>query len=140
MPSGTGMLFLPQREDRKIDWTLLVTQGEGRYVGTQLHVWNPRAGWWGEGDEKFFVDGEKFPSTFGTGSEDYFGFAWGAEDRVDPFVQALHSQSKTEFPHINVNRWHIADNIPFQKSFEGDLEKYFPNQRGTCMRPWFTGI
>jgi len=27
-----------------------------------LHVWNPRGGWWGEGDEKFFVDGEKFPS------------------------------------------------------------------------------
>lgn len=32
--------------------------------------------WWGEGDEKFFVDGEKFPSSFGTGSEDYIGYAW----------------------------------------------------------------
>jgi hypothetical protein len=58
------------------DWTLLTTQGTGRYVGTHLHVWNPRGGWWGEGDDKFFVDGEKFPSSFGTGSEDYFGYAW----------------------------------------------------------------
>lgn len=38
--------------------------------------------WWGEGDEKLFVDGEKFPSTFGTGSEDYVGYAWAAEPRL----------------------------------------------------------
>ena len=55
---------------------MLRTQGRGRFCGVMLHVWNPRGGWWGEGDEKFFVDGEKFPSTFGTGSEDYFGYAW----------------------------------------------------------------
>ena len=55
---------------------MLQTEGRGRFCGVTLHVWNPRGGWWGEGDEKFFVDGEKFPSTFGTGSEDYFGYAW----------------------------------------------------------------
>ena len=55
---------------------MLRTQGRGRFCGVMLHVWNPLGGWWGEGDEKFFVDGEKFPSTFGTGSEDYFGYAW----------------------------------------------------------------
>ena len=69
--------FLPEDpERRKIDWTMLKTEGRGRFCGVMLHVWNPRGGWWGEGDEKFFVDGEKFPSTFGTGSEDYFGYAW----------------------------------------------------------------
>ena len=55
---------------------MLKTEGRGRFLGVMLHVWNPRGGWWGEGDEKFFVDGEKFPSTIGTGSEDYFGYAW----------------------------------------------------------------
>ena len=55
---------------------MLQTEGRGRFCGVMLHVWNPRGGWWGEGDEKFFVDGEKFPSTIGTGSEDYFGYAW----------------------------------------------------------------
>ena len=60
-------------EDRKPDWVILATQGRGQFCGVMLDVWNPRGGWWGEGDEKFFVDGEKFPSTIGTGSEDYFG-------------------------------------------------------------------
>ena len=64
------------RPDRWPDWTMLKTEGRGRFCGVMLHVWNPRGGWWGEGDEKFFVDGEKFPSTIGTGSEDYFGYAW----------------------------------------------------------------
>ena len=67
--------FLPAEPERRIDWPFLKTEGAGRFVGVMLHVWNPRGGWWGEGDEKFFVDGERFPSTFGTGSEDYFGYA-----------------------------------------------------------------
>jgi len=122
--------YLPTRKDRWPDWTLLTTQGVGRYVGTQLHIWNPLGGWWGEGDEKFFVDGEKFPSTFGTGSEDYFGYAWSCPI---VFNQALHGQPVNEGNqgHIDVHRWHIADNIPFQKTFEGNIEKYFGNTRST---------
>ena len=120
--------FLPQRADRQIDWPMLITEGRGRFVGVMLHVWNPKGGWWGEGDEKFFVDGEKFPSTIGTGSEDYFGYAWG-----DPklFQNAYHNQtiSQNNKGHICVNRWHITDNVPFQKSFQADIEKYFPNTR-----------
>ena len=95
-----------------------------------LHVWNPRGGWWGEGDEKFFVDGEKFPSTIGTGSEDYFGYAW-----CNPtlFSNCYHNQtiSKNNKGHVSVNRWHITDNIPFQKSFEAAIEKYYPNNKPT---------
>lgn len=131
--------FLPTEPERWIDWTMLVTQGRGRYCGVMLEVWNPRGGWWGEGDEKFFVDGEKFPSTFGTGSEDYFGYAW-----CDPtlFENAYHSQtiSQGNKGHISVNRWHIADNVPFQKSFEGFIEKYFSNDRPTlyaCTAYWY---
>lgn len=121
---------LPTEPERWIDWTMLTTQGRGRFVGVMLEVWNPRGGWWGEGDEKFFVDGEKFPSTFGTGSEDYFGYAW-----CDPtlFENCYHNQtiSQGNAGHISVNRWHITDNIPFQKSFEGSIEKYFPNKKPT---------
>lgn len=122
--------FLPDDPNRRIDWTLLKTKGRGRFCGVMLHVWNPRGSWWGEGDEKFFVDGEKFPSTFGTGSEDYFGYAW-----CDPtlFENAFHNQtiSMGNKGHISVNRWQIADNIPFQDSFEGYIEKYYPNDRPT---------
>ena len=61
--------FLPEDPARRaIDWTLVTTRGRGRFCGVMLHVWNPRGGWWGEGYEKFFVDGENFPSTIGTGS------------------------------------------------------------------------
>ena len=124
--------FLPQEPERlAIDWTLLKTEGVGRFVGVMLDVWNPRGGWWGEGDEKFFVDGEKFPSTFGTGSEDYFGYAWSSPDL---FTHALHNQPHNDGDcrgHLSVNRWHIADNIPFHKSFDGAIEKYFKNEKPT---------
>ena len=111
-------------EDRWPDWVMLRTQGRGRFCGVMLHVWNPRGGWWGEGDEKFFVDGEKFPSTFGTGSEDYFGYAW-----CNPglFQRPYHCQTMTmgNQGHQSVLRWHIADAVPFQSSFEGCIEKYY---------------
>ena len=110
-------------KDRWPDWVMLRTQGRGRFCGVMLHVWNPRGGWWGEGDEKFFVDGEKFPSTFGTGSEDYFGYAW-----CDPhlFQRPYHAQTMTQDNrgHQSVLRWHVTDNVPFEKSFEGCIEKY----------------
>ncbi|MHC4440419.1 MAG: DUF2961 domain-containing protein, partial [Planctomycetota bacterium] len=132
--------FLPEEPERRvIDWTMLKTEGRGRFCGVMLHVWNPRGGWWGEGDEKFFVDGEKFPSTIGTGSEDYFGYAW-----CDPalFTNCYHNQtiSMSNRGHISVNRWHITDNVPFQKSFEAAIEKYYPNSKPTlyaCTAYWY---
>ena len=131
--------FLPAEPERWIDWPMLVTQGRGRFCGVALEVWNPLGNWWGEGDEKFFVDGEKFPSTIGTGSEDYFGYAW-----CNPtlFQNAFHNQTRNNDNrgHISVNRWHIADNIPFQKSYEADIEKYFLNDRPTtyaCISYWY---
>lgn len=124
--------FPPEEPERRaIDWTLLKTRGHGRFVGTMLHVWNPRGDWWGEGDEKFFIDGERFPSTFGTGSEDYFGYAW-CDDAV--FHHAYHNQPHNDGRnrgHVCVNRWHVSDNVPFQTSFEAAIEKYFPNDRPT---------
>jgi len=128
----------PLPKDRWPDWTVVQTTGRGRFCGMMLHVWSPRGGqcppvqwcnghwWWGEGDEKFFVDGEKFPSTFGTGTEDYFGYAWG---NGTLFARAFHNQTLCEgnAGHISLNRWQIADDVPFQTSFEAALEKYWPN-------------
>jgi len=139
----------PQREgnDRWPDSEFLYLEGTGRFVGTSLHVYKEIGRgdgqynglpdnngsavtysnwWWGEGDEKFFVDGEKFPSWFGTGSEDYFGYAWG---NWMPFSKAYHAQPFTNGGMYGVgnrlnNRFHIIDNIPFQSSFEACLEKY----------------
>ena len=132
---------LPPREtERAIDWPFLKTEGTGRFVGFMLHIWNPRGAWWGEGDEKFFVDGEKFPSTIGTGSEDYFGYAWCCPAL---FQNAYHNQTHNDGNnrgHVSVNRWQISDNVPFQKSFEGCIEKYYSNERPTLyagMAYWY---
>ena len=132
--------FLPAEPERQIDWPFLKTTGRGRFVGVMLHVWNPRGGWWGEGDEKFFVDGEKFPSTFGTGSEDYFGYAWSSPKL---FQHAYHNQTYNDGNskgHISVNRWHISDQVPFQNQFEGDASKNtMPTtaRRATPRRLWY---
>ena len=122
--------FLPPEPERWIDWTILATQGAGRFCGVMLHVWNPRGGWWDEGDEKFHVDGEKFPSTIGTGSEDYFGYAWCTPQL---FTRAYHNQTLVSgnVGHVSVNRWQITDNIPFQQSFDGYIEKYYKNEKPT---------
>jgi hypothetical protein len=129
----------PLSKDRFPDWVMLRMQGRGRFCGVNLHVWDPKGGWWGEGDEKFFVDGEKFPSTFGTGSEDYFGYAWG---HPGLFQRAYHAQTMTQnnAGHQGVLRWHIVDNVPFQKSFEACIEKYQGNERPTlyaCTAYWY---
>lgn len=132
--------FLPKEPERWIDWPMLVTTGRGRFCGVSLHVFNPKGGWWGEGDEKFWVDGEKLPSTFGTGSEDYFGYAW-----CNPalFQNCFHNQpynQNSNAGNVSVNRWHIADSVPFQTSFQADIEKYYPNDRPTlyaCTSYWY---
>ena len=125
--------------NRPLDWMILKTKGRGRFVGCALHIWNPGGWWWGEGDEKFFVDGEKFPSTYGTGSEDYFGYAW-CNSRY--FSKAFHNQTinQNNKGFISNNRWHIGDNITFQKLFEADIEKYYENDRPTlffCTAYWY---
>ncbi len=126
--------LLPAQPGWDIDWTVLKTRGRGRYCGAMLHVWNPPTYWWGESAEKFFVDSEKSPSTFGTGTEDYFGYAW-----CDPatFQHACHNQTYNDHGHTGVksqaslNRWHLGDSIPFQESFEGYFEKYKSNENPT---------
>jgi hypothetical protein len=105
------------------DYLLLDAAGPGRFVGCTLSVRNPVKAWWGEGDEHAYVDGEKFPSTFGTGSEDYFGYAWCDPH---PFSAAFHSQSRCDGPanrgFTSVNRFHLGDSIPFRERLRFDIE------------------
>lgn len=107
------------------DMTLLDATGEGVWVGSMLHIANPVPGWWGEGDEKVWIDGEGFPSTFGTGTEDYYGYAWSSNKTFQrPYHAQPHSESPGNRGHSVVNRWHIFDPIPFRKSIKFDLENW----------------
>ncbi|MCL2013905.1 MAG: DUF2961 domain-containing protein [Oscillospiraceae bacterium] len=140
----------PPKNDRWPDSLLLRTRGKGRFLGTSMHIYKEIGTgdpeyhpdwWWGEGDEKFFIDGEKFPSWFGTGSEDYFGYAWGS---WNPFAKPYHSQPFTNGGMWGIgsrmnNRFHITDSIPFGEKFEGYIEKYhrdkYSNQ--VCVIFWY---
>ncbi len=107
------------------DYPLIEATGTGKLVGITLFPHNHHGGWWGEGDEKVYVDGEKFPSWFGTGSEDYFGDAWGIRTMHNPshgFPQPVEGSSAKEL--FACYRWHLGDNIPFYKSLRMTIENY----------------
>ncbi|MBN1611833.1 MAG: DUF2961 domain-containing protein [Polyangiaceae bacterium] len=106
------------------DLTFLDATGSGQYVGSALRFDNPPGiRWWGEGDEKIYVDGAVFPTQFGTGTEDYYGYAWSTPER---FQSALHGQPRAGTGGFDgsffMYRMHLLDAVPFQTSLRFDLE------------------
>ncbi len=111
------------------DWNYLTVQGKGVFAGVAFNIANPVKNWWGEGDEKIYFDGQTFPSHFGTGTEDYYGYAWCCNEI---FTHAYHNQPRCDGPgnygHTGVNRWHVIDRIPFTKDFRFDMELWHSNE------------
>jgi len=104
------------------DWNYVTVTGQGVYLGDTLALFNPAKHWWGEGDEKIRVDGEAFPSHFGTGSEDYYGYAWG---HPAPFQGPFCNQPVAHpgnLGHTTNTRARSLDAIPFSKSLQFDIE------------------
>ena len=107
------------------DHLVLDGKGRGRFVGCTLSVRNPSRIWWGEGDEKFTVDGEAFPSWFGTGTEDYFGYAWCDPTPFSaPFHAQVACQGPMNFGFTTLHRSHVLDSVPFASSFRFELERW----------------
>ncbi len=108
------------------DYPFLETAGHGRFVGVSMPIDHPLPGWWGEGDEKVWVDDDDFPPFIGTGSEDYFGDAWGIRYLSGPSFGASSMKG-----HRTCNyRWHFMDFIPFEKRMRMTIENYGPNGQG----------
>jgi hypothetical protein len=108
------------------DWHIATLSGQGLLVGTVLDAVNPPGvAWWGEGDEKIKIDGETFPSWFGTGTEDYFGYAWSSLAR---FAHPYHAQTlapTSSFAgRFSMNRFHVIDPIVFDHALTFDLEAW----------------
>ena len=92
--------------------------GQGHYVGTFLAWTQMSDGWWGEGELKFFIDGDgEFPTICGTGTEDYFGGAWCFGDTFStPFLgYPLWHKEAGSVPKHGLYRWHIPDPIRFRR-------------------------
>ncbi len=99
--------------------------GQGVYVGDALTVFNTVDAWWGEGDEKIFVDGEEFPSSIGTGTEDYYGYAWCRPEKFShPFI-AQPTGAGNFHPGMTVNvRFRSLDAIPFTTEISSNIEMW----------------
>ncbi len=102
-------------------------RGRGQYVGTYLAHGANGQGWWGEGEIKFYIDGDdQFPTICGTGEEDYFCGSYGYNEREQAGRVAYDSFSSpyTGFYHVRHEggqrrfgqyRWHITDPVRFEK-------------------------
>ena len=132
--------WLPEKPEF-LDWPVLEARGAGRFVGVMLGVYNTTAVWWGEGDEKIWVDDDAFPSFFGTGSEDYFGYAWC---NTTLFSHAYHNQSICTGPgnlgYTAVARYHIFDDIPFTKALRFYIEKWNASDREYCCTAYWYAL
>ncbi|WP_372721823.1 DUF2961 domain-containing protein, partial [Novipirellula sp.] len=121
------------------DWNYVTLNGRGVYVADTLTVMNPVEKWWGEGDEKIWVDGEDFPSIFGTGTEDYYAYSWGGVS-TDFYEHPFHAQPRAhEYNKLNrkpkekagvrntlgysvETRSRSLDTMPFASSLQLDME------------------
>jgi hypothetical protein len=105
--------------------------GRGHFVGVTMSVLQNQDKWWGEGDDMFFVDGEKSPSINGTGSEDYFLGAWDFGGH--PFAYGLYGApvvgQEVAGGRSSVYRFHLDSPIPFTKSLRATIEHGHANAR-----------
>ena len=105
-------------------------EGKGQYVGTYLAHGARKLGWWGEGEIKFYMDGDKeFPTICGTGEEDYFCGSYGYNDReIDGkmyyeqfsslyagFYEVKDSDIDGFVGVFGQYRWHVLDPIRFDE-------------------------
>jgi len=127
----------------KKDYVLVDSiKGKGQYVGTYLAYGSNKNGWWGEGEIKFFMDGDtQFPTINGTGTEDYFNGAYDF-DSMHKKPDGTEVNEYTEFcspysglPQVirgdghyqvaqrfGLYRWHIADPIRFEKDLKVTIQ------------------
>ena len=153
LPAGTGYFHAKWRRQEvagvdlhqhnqtgEYNYRILDVEGQGRYIGANLNVFNRHLVWWGEGDPMIFVDGETWPpSIHGTGTEEYFNDAWGFHNSIeavgsDPdrreqnvipvsgvLMPGLAAPSNCYGPNA-VFTFHLSDSIPFRRRIVVTIE------------------
>ncbi len=139
VPDDTAYLHAQFRRNNPLPYGEVHTilddiEGWGHYVGTYMAWGVNNGGWWGEGEIKFFMDGdEQFPTICGTGTEDYFGGAWNFEHPQGEY--GVFSTPYLGMPQVikpdglyrsqqrfGMYRWHIMDPIRFQKDLRVTIQ------------------
>ena len=116
------------------NYLVLDTDGRGQYVGCCLHIDTNEPGWWGEGDDMFFVDGEAWPPHLhGTGTEDYFCGAWNYNKLQRPFDApyfGYHYKGNADYTGKHSQyRFHVEDPVYFQRALRFSIEHGHANDR-----------
>lgn len=129
LPRDTPYFHAQYRQEYPVksgqDYTILETTGKGHLVGAILAVRSRSPSWFGEGDEKITIDGDKEPTIWGTGTEDYFLSAWGLLKTNTPYFGTPYfDQWGIVGGHTSAYRWHINDPIVFQKSIKFTIEHW----------------
>ncbi len=111
--------------DGKDNYVFANIKGDGHFVGVNYYVQNPTIMWYGEGDDMFFVDGEKLPSIHGTGTEDYFNTSWCPRSIfLTPFYgyPRVSNYETGWLYRTHLYRFNITDPIYFKKSLKATIE------------------
>jgi hypothetical protein len=125
LPPDTAYFHARYRQEypaAKGDYVIADLAGRGQYVGTVMSITLAQDGWFGEGDDFFFIDGERVPSLQGTGSEDYFNDAWGFRPRTSHWFGEPRWQGERAGDSGVAYRWHVLDPVAFTRSLRMAIE------------------
>ena len=137
VPEDAGYFHAQFRRKNPVEggiYTLVDSiEGKGQYVGTYLAWGTHNNGWWGEGEMKFYMDGDgQFPTIIGTGTEDYFcgSYDFEVEGKYHEFSTAyagLHQVIRPDGLYnsqerFGIYRWHIMDPIRFEKKLRVTIQ------------------
>jgi hypothetical protein len=126
LPTGTAYFHAMYRQEHPCvmgrNYLLADIHGRGHYVGTIQSVYMMSGGWYGEGDDFFFIDGEAEPSLRGTGTEDYFCDGWGLREQDGPFYGAPLWEGMKAGDRGTAYRFHLTDPVVFTKSLRVEIE------------------
>ncbi|MEV0733596.1 glycoside hydrolase family 172 protein [Polymorphospora sp. NPDC050346] len=108
--------------------------GPGVFLGTVIGIrslYTDKTEWWGEGEVKFYLDGETFPTICGTGTEDYIGSAWGTPEVVSPYQGAPLVDDEAGL--YSLYRFHVPDPIYFDSSLRVTIQQLGAGSRATAL-------
>ncbi|MGN6398573.1 MAG: glycoside hydrolase family 172 protein [Mucilaginibacter sp.] len=112
-----------EEKDNPIEWNFNTIKGRGMFMGDTFAVDNLMHTWYGEGDQKYWVDGNIFPSEYGTGTEDYYNTSWAPVVLYQtPFANAPRADNSDSFGANTFTRTRNLDRVPFHNNFKYDLE------------------
>jgi hypothetical protein len=134
-PCEAVQLPSDQNVDGAENYVVLEAEGRGHFVGCHINIDALSPGWWGEGDDMFFVDGENWPPAIhGTGTEDYFCGAWNYNEVKQTFstpYYGYHLKGNDDYTgKHSMYRYHVQDPITFRKSLLFSIEHGHANDMG----------